>query len=347
MTRPKVAFWSPLLYAAGGTETWHTTLFRHLDATRVENLGLAVAQPEEYDEDRAAALRRYAPVACGGDALARLAASCDVLVTWGIAYLSGCLPPRGARPPVVCVLHADATSPWTTSTAEAASPDVDRFVAVSRAAMSAVPLDRRGDAVVLPNGVELDRLVPRLTRYDQRRAWGLPPDRKVVGYLGRLSEEKNAGALARCVSRLPDEWVGVVVGDGPEGDSVRADGFACAPGRVAFPGRTEDVGSALAAMDALLVPSREEGFGLQMGEAMGAGVPVVSTPVGLAADCPPLVRTIRWNATADEMAAAVLADARDPLATAARVRLAAATVRRLYSAEAFAERWMAFIETVA
>jgi glycosyltransferase involved in cell wall biosynthesis len=49
---------------------------------------------------------------------------------------------------------------------------------------------------------------------------------------------------------------------------------------VELAGPTEDIGSALAAVDVLLVPSWEEPFGRVVAEAMAAGVPVVATGRG-------------------------------------------------------------------
>jgi glycosyltransferase involved in cell wall biosynthesis len=51
-------------------------------------------------------------------------------------------------------------------------------------------------------------------------------------------------------------------------------------GGVEFAGPTEDIASALASLDVLLVPSWEEPFGRVAAEAMAAGVPVVATRRG-------------------------------------------------------------------
>jgi glycosyltransferase involved in cell wall biosynthesis len=47
-----------------------------------------------------------------------------------------------------------------------------------------------------------------------RRTWGLPDGTRVAGYLGRLSPEKDPLAMARLIGSLPNEWHGVVVGEG-------------------------------------------------------------------------------------------------------------------------------------
>lgn len=344
MPRPRIAFWSPLLNASGGTETWFQTLFEHWDRRRAELLGLAVLRPEEFSPERAAALGRFAPVHCGPAHAAALALRCDVLVTWGIASLAGCLPPPGRRPKVVAVAHGDHHCSWTVSTLTACAADVDRFVAVSAAALEAVPAGRRDDAVVLWNGVDPKRLEPRLSRPEQLQAWGLPADAWVLGYLGRLSEEKRPEMLCRTVRHLPAPWFGVAVGDGPDGPSVRADGLTWGLGRVRFPGATEDVGSSLHAMDALIVPSETEGFGLQIIEAWTVGVPVYAGPVGIAREFPELVGRIALDADGPAIARAVLEDQGSREIRAWRGLSAQNRFLASFTERAFADRWHTFFE---
>jgi glycosyltransferase involved in cell wall biosynthesis len=289
--KPRVAFWSPCLHRAGGTERWHASLIEHLDRTRVEVLGLAVLDPAECDDWHAHKIAEITPVTTGPDACTALARQVDILVAWGLGDLHELLPPRGeGRPVVVFVSHGDGSSLWSQVSCAAAAPDTDHFVAVSQAALGPIPADRRAGATVLANGVDPKTVLPTLTREAQRAAWGLPRPRsggeplRVLGYLGRLSGEKDPYAVARAIAHLPREWAGVLVGDGDEASQCRADSFVQAPGRLFFPGPTTDIGSALSAMDVVLVPSLQEGFGLTIAEGICAGRPVVTTPVGIAAD---------------------------------------------------------------
>ena len=50
--------------------------------------------------------------------------------------------------------------------------------------------------------------------------------------------------------------------------------------RICFTGHREDIADVLAALDLLAAPSRWEGFGLMLAEAMAAGVPVLASDVG-------------------------------------------------------------------
>jgi glycosyltransferase involved in cell wall biosynthesis len=68
-----------------------------------------------------------------------------------------------------------------------------------------------------------------------------------------------------------------------------------------------DIPAYLQAADALLFPSRYEGFGLAIVEALACGVPVVSTPVGVARDLAPGLQDWclpDWERGSTEMVAA-------------------------------------------
>jgi len=107
-----------------------------------------------------------------------------------------------------------------------------------------------------------------------------PHDGVVLAAVGRLDAQKGFDVLLDALPAVPDVRL-VVVGDG----HLRADlekraaelGLAA---RVTFTGWSEDVRGHLADADALVLPSRSEGFPLTVVEAMLAGLPVVATAVG-------------------------------------------------------------------
>jgi glycosyltransferase involved in cell wall biosynthesis len=141
-----------------------------------------------------------------------------------------------------------------------------------------------------------------------------PEDRDhLLGFVGRLSVEKNVALLARVQEEL--EGMGhrsfrfLIVGHGAEEGWLRAH----LP-RAEFTGvlRGEALSEAYANMDLLVFPSHTDTFGNVVLEALASGVPAIVTPHG----GPP---TIVWDgltgriATDDQFAAAVSGVLRDHL----------------------------------
>ncbi len=117
-----------------------------------------------------------------------------------------------------------------------------------------------------------------------------------LGFLGRLSPEKNPRFLIELARRLderaPDRWQLWIAGDGPQRSEIES-GLAGLGGRkpVVWLGETEGPDPLLREVDLLLVPSRREGQPLAVLEAMARGIPVIARDVpGLReviGGCPP------------------------------------------------------------
>jgi glycosyltransferase involved in cell wall biosynthesis len=144
---------------------------------------------------------------------------------------------------------------------------------------------------VIPNGIDLDRFrFDRRRREDTRRRFGLPEDAYVVGGVGRLTPGKRFDVLVHALARLPDDCRLLLVGGGPEEQTLRRTAHeAGVAGRVLFTGECPylpdgssgpDLPSLTCAMDLLASPSTEEAFGLAAVEALACGLPV------LYASCP-------------------------------------------------------------
>ncbi len=186
---------------------------------------------------------------------------------------------------------------------------------------------------------------PDPDREEARARLGLRSDEIAVGMAGRLVPEKGfdlgidafaAVAHAHPAARL------VILGDGPEraalelragrhsilsagGDSGAVSG-AREPGgrarqawagRVRWLGWRSDAGELLAGLDLLVAPSRSEGFGLVLLEAMAQGVPVLATEVDA---IPEIVTDRREGRLVPPNDAEVLARALDELMADAAVR---------------------------
>jgi glycosyltransferase involved in cell wall biosynthesis len=146
-------------------------------------------------------------------------------------------------------------------------------------------IGRRAQYRTVPSGVptaELRRRAPG--RAAARAALGLPPDAFVVGGLGRFVPVKGfdllVEALPAVAAAVPSTRV-LLVGDGPERLALETQAAALrVRERVRITGATEDVARCLAACDVLAAPSRNEGMGRALVEAMALGVPVVAAEVG-------------------------------------------------------------------
>lgn len=138
---------------------------------------------------------------------------------------------------------------------------------------------------VSPPGVDHTLFAPG-DRDAARARFGLGSG-PVVGFVGRIQMLKGLDVAIRAVATMPGVTLFVVGGpSGPEGvgDLVgfRALADDLAPGQVVFhdPVAHTDVVEVYRAVDALIVPSRAESFGLVALEAQATGIPVVASKVG-------------------------------------------------------------------
>jgi glycosyltransferase involved in cell wall biosynthesis len=146
-------------------------------------------------------------------------------------------------------------------------------------------IGRRAQYRSVPSGVPTAALrAAAPDRAAARARLGLPAGAFVVAALGRLVPVKGldflVGALPALAAAIPSARL-VLVGDGPERAALEAQARTLGVGdRVLVTGAAADVTVALAAADALAAPSRNEGMGRALVEAMALGLPVVAAAVG-------------------------------------------------------------------
>lgn len=156
--------------------------------------------------------------------------------------------------------------------------------AVGRAASSVSP-ELSPRLVTVHNGVRLEMFEGATSgRAAARSALGIAPEAFVVGTVARLDSRKGLDTLieaaALAVARVPQLHV-MIVGDGPERGRLEA--LADARGlekRVSLRAHEPRVRGQLAAMDVFAAPSRTEGLGVAIIEALAAGLPVLASRVG-------------------------------------------------------------------
>lgn len=135
------------------------------------------------------------------------------------------------------------------------------------------------------SGVELGRYTqPRPDPVMARKQLGLSPDWPVVGSVGRFEPVKGYDTLLRAAALLRAHQPKVqflLAGEGEEEPRLKR--LAEALGvedRVVFLGWQEDIPEILSALDLFVLPSRNEGMGRALVQAMAMGKPIVATRVG-------------------------------------------------------------------
>ena len=145
--------------------------------------------------------------------------------------------------------------------------------------------------VIVRLGIELDERIGRGesdARRETRRLLGVAPDAFVVGWVGRMTAVKRTDDAILTLRKLVDSGVDAylcLVGDGP--DRERLERYAHKLGvvrRCLFLGYQDDVARFYEAIDALVLPSANEGTPVSVIEALAARRPAVATRVGGVSD---------------------------------------------------------------
>lgn len=164
----------------------------------------------------------------------------------------------------------------------------DRIVVVSDSARESLRaagvLSRPDRAITIPNPVDSARLRSLAAAEGDGPAHPGGPRHTVV-CVGRLHAQKDHATLLRAMTLLPSAFVLRLVGDGPLRESL-ADSVADLglTDRVSFTGSLANPYPTMQDADVVVLPSREEGFGLVAVEAAMLEVPFVGSRVGGLAD---------------------------------------------------------------
>ena len=161
-------------------------------------------------------------------------------------------------------------------------------IAVSEDARRTLTTHFGGDAVVIPNGVYVDRFASTLPRPQ----WQGQPGRPTIAFLGRMGEPRKgmpvlAAALPAVLAQVPGLRL-LVAGPG-DADEVRAAMTPEVAAATEFLGAVDDAAKAalLRSVDVYIAPNTGgESFGIILIEAMSAGAAV------LASDIPAFVRVL-------------------------------------------------------
>ncbi len=188
-----------------------------------------------------------------------------------------------AEGPVVATFH---TSNLRSRAMQAAFPllrpsleKINGRIAVSEDARRTVTTHLGGDAVVIPNGVN----VSRFAQAPVRTAWQGTPQAPTIAFLGRIDEPRKglpvlSAAMPAVLARYPGARL-LVAGPG-DLEAARERMTPEVSAATEFLGMVsdEDKASMLASVDLYVAPhTGGESFGIVLVEAMAAGAPVVAS----------------------------------------------------------------------
>ena len=223
--------------------------------------------------------------------------------------------------PIVATFHSSNLRSRAMQAAYPLRPSLEKIrarIAVSEDARRTVTTHLGGDAVVIPNGV----FVERFASAERRPDWEGTPARPTIAFLGRMEEPRKGMpvlslALPAIVREIPGVRV-LIAGPGDPG-SIRERMTAEAAAACEFlgPVSDKDKASLLASVDLYVAPNTGgESFGIILIEAMSARATV------LASDLPAFARGSFDGGVAGEMfsngdpadlARAVVSLLRDPV----------------------------------
>jgi len=192
---------------------------------------------------------------------------------------------------------------------------------------------------VIPNGWAGDGDL--MSRSEARTVLGLPAERTVVAYVGRLIPAKGPDVFAEAFLQLRDLPISaLIVGDGTE--RARIEAMVEAAGqrdRVVMVGHLDNAAPLFKAFDLFVLSSRTEGTPIVLFEALAAEIPTVVTAVGGVPDVVGVSEA--WLVPPEDpraLAGAIREALAQPAEMTERVRRASARLRREFGAERWLDR---------
>lgn len=197
-----------------------------------------------------------------------------------------------------------------------------RFLSETEASMARANLKVSFAGVVIPTGVEPGEFKPSNRLAAVLHKFSLPPNRRLVAFVGRLHIKKGIDTLIQAfvqLAQMDDSLHLAVIGpdDGMEPGMRAIVAQAGLNSRVTFTGMVigQDKIDLMAAATVVVIPSYTENFCNVAIEAMALGIPVVvSSGVGIARQIEKAEAGIVANPNVDAIAAAIRQLIEDPRA---------------------------------
>ena len=304
-TACEILFLTPSL-GMGGAERWIASLVRWLPF----RCSVVLLNPDLMNPTICDDVSRHADIVIDRpenlQEVEQVYSEAKIIIAWGSGNLHWVMKKTSAK--VVWVAHTsmDIGIPE----AEAAIRNGYELAAVSKACLRTFPESHRDKVRIIENGAAIERCTPRRSCEEMRAEWGIGNDKTIVAYVGRLAKDKRPEALAEAIAKLPDNYVGLMVGSGIAEAEVRRICQHLAGDRIKFAGFVSHVGDVYGAVDCWFNASYSEGWCLSLAEAMLAGLPCVSTNTGSIPDLTEangaVVYILPDKPTGDQMAEVIL-----------------------------------------
>lgn len=138
-------------------------------------------------------------------------------------------------------------------------------------------------STVIYNAVDLEKFNPDNQFKDVRKDLGIAPDITVIGYIVRMTHQKDPFTMLRAMKEVAEKSENtllLMVGDGElKEDSIKLAKELDIEDRIIFQPFRTDIPDVLNAIDIYCLPSLWEGFPIGILEAMAMGKTVVASPV--------------------------------------------------------------------
>jgi glycosyltransferase involved in cell wall biosynthesis len=377
----KAAMLTPNL-SVGGAERWVVSLIKHSDPADLQWTGCALSGWGGMDRDIMWELAQCVPIfsepkiektvpkglptpaAASSDdceqyltrvrgmpeAVRQASKDADILVAWGSHRYRNFLKSATTPGHFVLCSHSSHHKPHEIAPTKWCQT---HLVAVSERAARPYNYPGNPPVTVIYNGTPMARLQPKWGRAAMREQW-MTGGRRVIGYIGRQTIEKNPGAACQAMSVLDDnQWRAVYYGNLPQGQipprgSMIADAKRTRYPHIQFYDYTSNIGDIYAGIDVLMLASNAEAFSLTLEEGWLTRTPVVSTPVGsvpeLEAKYGPLTFGVPLYPTPEQLAEAcrraVAPEGREVIERAHQLAC------REFTARAMANRWAVYLDEV-
>lgn len=281
----KVLYIIPYGSVVGGAETWVKEAIKTLDKTKYEPSVAFVmsSNPELYSLFNDVKIEDLSNQGKDRALKCLLESETYSIVhfynSFGIYNLLRSMWHEGYRCRIVETVHSELM--WGDSMAKVGIRDNCILAIASVSSSLAQKLLRIGNRNVfeIPQHIDWDKFTVNRSKEILKEL--NIPNRFTVGFVGRISPEKNITAIIQC-AKLLENINFVIVGDGPQLGPLKA--LSSRLPNVYFVGKRNDVDKFYNAFDVIMLTSLMEGFPLVLLEAISCGTPVISSNVGAISD---------------------------------------------------------------